>query len=227
MQDFADFVDGSFAKRGNTIKRFQEFSYENNDQFIGVLEELVDKIQSEELSIKGNKDKKQILLGVLSRNFQRLVYNVEYQGDNLDSMSEGKKAFVILRMLLDFNDDQYPILIDQPEDDLDNRAIYNDLVNYIRKKKGERQIILVTHNPNIVVASDAEEVIVANQHGVHNENVDAVKFAYCSGSIENTFKTDAETILERQGIREHICEILEGGDVAFIKRENKYRLNRK
>ena len=113
------------------------------------------------------------------------------------------------------------------EDDLDNRAIYNDLVNYIRKKKGERQIILVTHNPNIVVASDAEEVIVANQHGVHNENVDAVKFAYCSGSIENTFKTDAETILERQGIREHICEILEGGDVAFIKRENKYRLNRK
>ena len=92
-------------------------------------------------------------------------------------MSDGKKAFVILRMLLDFNDDQYPILIDQPEDDLDNRAIYNDLVNYIRKKKGERQIILVTHNPNIVVASDAEEVIVANQHGVHNENVDAVKFA--------------------------------------------------
>lgn len=50
-------------------------------------------------------------------------------------MSEGKKAFVILRLLLDFSKNDYPILIDQPEDDLDNRAIYHDLVQYLREKK--------------------------------------------------------------------------------------------
>ena len=88
-------------------------------------------------------------------------------------------------------ENKYPILIDQPEDDLDNRAIYNDLVTYIRNKKLERQIILVTHNPNITVATDAEEIIVANQHGVHTENQDGIKFEYRSGSIENSYKRDS------------------------------------
>lgn len=56
----------------------------------------------------------------------------------------------------------------QPEDDLDNRAIFGDLVTYLKEKKTRRQIILVTHNPNIVVGADAEEIIVANQQGLGN-----------------------------------------------------------
>lgn len=86
-------------------------------------------------------------------------------------MSEGKTAFVILRLLLDFSTNEYPILIDQPEDDLDNRAIFGDLVTYLREKKIKRQIILVTHNPNIVVGGDAEEIIVANQQGIGSKNL--------------------------------------------------------
>ena len=221
---FQELIDNCFAKRGTAIKEYLDYEFSDIKMFLELLNGLLDKIENDELIIKGGKDKKQIILSILSTNYFKLVYNVVYQGDNLNSMSEGKKAFVILRMLLDFDDNECPILIDQPEDDLDNRAIYNDLVSYIRKKKSERQIILVTHNPNIVVTADAEEVIVANQHGIHNENVNGTKFDYCSGAIENSFKDSSKTILFRQGIREHICEILEGGDIAFLKRENKYCL---
>lgn len=140
-------------------------------------------------------------------------------------MSEGKKAFVVLKLLLDFDESDCPILIDQPEDDLDNRAIYADLVNYIREQKKKRQIIVATHNPNIVVGADAELVIVANQNGKNAPNSNGVKFEYIEGAIEDTSPTmgdDTTSILRAHSIREHICQILEGGEDAFKKREQKY-----
>lgn len=80
-------------------------------------------------------------------------------------MSPGKKALVLLKLLINLAESKCPILIDQPEDDLDNRSVFVELVDFIRNKKISRQIILVTHNANIVVGCDAEEVIVANQAG--------------------------------------------------------------
>ncbi|WP_315322537.1 hypothetical protein [Segatella oulorum] len=143
-------------------------------------------------------------------------------------MSQGKQAFVILKLLLDFSDKNCPILIDQSEDSLDNRAIYNDLVTYIKGKKRERQIILVSHNSNVVVSADAENIIVANQEGVNNKNVGGIKFQYINGALEDTKKKDGtdKHILSAQGIREHICDILEGGRLAFEKREQKYGFRR-
>ena len=82
-------------------------------------------------------------------------------------------------------------------------------------------------NPNIVVGADSELVIVANQHSIKNENAGSKKFAYKSGSLEHSMSVDASNniVLESQGIREHVCFILEGGDVAFKLRERKYTLN--
>ena len=139
-------------------------------------------------------------------------------------MSEGKQAFVILKLLLDFSDRKCPILIDQPEDSLDNRAIYTELVTYIKKKKKERQIVLVTHNSNVVVSADAENVIVANQEGSDAHNEGGYKFQYINGALEDSKKKDKDedVILYSQGIREHVCDILEGGRDAFEKREKKY-----
>ena len=140
-------------------------------------------------------------------------------------MSPGKRSFVILKLLLDFSDKKCPILIDQPEDNLDNRAIYNELVKYIKKKKRERQIILVTHNPNIVVGADSEEIIVANQNGKNSPNDNNIKFQYVFGSIENSkqrISSNELSLLNQCGIREHVCDILEGGEDAFRDRENKY-----
>lgn len=83
---------------------------------------------------------------------------------------------------------------------------------------------LVTHNPNVVVSSDTENVIVANQQGNDSMNDNGCRFQYISGALENTTPKDAdcEYILKSQGMREHVCEILEGGEVSFIKREQKY-----
>jgi predicted ATP-dependent endonuclease of OLD family len=116
-------------------------------------------------------------------------------------------------------------LIDQPEDNLDNRSITTDLVEYLKKKKLERQIILVTHNANIVVNSDAENIIVANQKGQGDiETSSPYQFDYTNGALENTFPLiEAEKdLLKSMGIREHIADIVEGGKEAFKKREEKY-----
>ena len=179
-------------------------------------------------SLRTGVNIEQMLISVFAENWYGITYNAQYQGDNFFDMSPGKQSFVILKMLLDFSDHKCPILIDQPEDNLDNRAIYKDLVKYLKEKKRVRQIILVTHNPNVVVGADSEQVIVANQNGNNTPNTNGVKFEYIAGSLENTYRAidadETSPMLSRCGIREHVCEIVEGGEDAFIKREQKYGL---
>lgn len=179
-----------------------------------------------EVQYNKDVDEKSVVVELLSTCWFDVNYDIVYQNDRLSQMSPGKRSFVILQLLLEFSNKKCPILIDQPEDNLDNRAIFKDLVTYLRTKKKERQIILVTHNPNVVVGADAEQVIVANQHGNDSANADNVRFAYASGSLEASWGKTSTTgpILESQGIREHVCEILEGGEEAFKKRESKYGL---
>lgn len=109
---------------------------------------------------------------------------------------------------------------------MDNRAIYNELTKYIKKTKKNRQIIIVTHNPNIVVSGDAENIIVANQQSDSHPNQNGKKFDYINGALENhNNDSTSEFILQKYSIRKHVCDILEGGEDAFIKRENKYSIN--
>lgn len=184
----------------------------------------LDGLLSSEMQLKGGYSPESVAMDFLSKGWYRLDYSLTYQNDSFTQMSEGKQAFVILKLLLDFSDKKCPILIDQPEDSLDNRAIYKELVEYLKKKKKERQIILVTHNPNIVVGADAENVIVANQHGVNAPNIGDVKFQYVNGALEDTKPqtTSNQGCLGEHSIREHIYDILEGGKSAFEKREQKY-----
>ena len=181
-------------------------------------------VLSDNIDYKASNRDENVLSEFLSENWFNISFDLIYEGDSFVSMSQGKQAFVILKLLLEFSDKTCPILIDQPEDSLDNRAIYKDLVKYLRKKKIERQIIIVTHNPNVVVGADSELIIIANQHGKDSPNQNHIKFQYKSGSLENTYSfiDTKECILDKQGIREHVCEILEGGKEAFEKRERKY-----
>ena len=101
-------------------------------------------------------------------------YNIKYKvvmdNDNIEVMSPGKKALVLLRLLINLEESKCPILIDQPEDDLDNGSVFDELIPFIRRKKKERQIIVVTHNANVVIGADAEEIIIANQTRSKSEN---------------------------------------------------------
>ena len=158
-------------------------------------------------------------------------YAVKMDKDKIQDMSPGKKALVLLRLLISLAESKCPILIDQPEDDLDNRSIFDELIGFIREKKVDRQIITVTHNANIVLGGDAELVIVANQNGGNSPNRQ-YQFEYRGGSIEdNSHVLDENNqpllgILNQKGMQEHICEILEGGEQAFDLRRHKYHFIR-
>jgi len=116
---------------------------------------------------------------------------------NISKGSAGQKAAAILAFLLSHGDE--PIIIDQPEDDLDNALISDLIVHQIQHNKNKRQIIIVTHNPNIVVNGDADLVNVMHYQGGQVQ-------------IKNTGS------LVNEEIRHEVCEIMEGGKDAFLKR---------
>ena len=228
-KDLQDFLETRLNQRGYERQGYlQELLNNYDDNNESNSNAFLKDLLTGDVLLKNGYDAQNVAVEFLSRNWYSLNYGITYQADTFANMSEGKQAFVILKLLLDFSDKRCPILIDQPEDSLDNRAIYNELVAYIKRKKRERQIILVTHNSNVVVSADAENVIVANQNGTDSPNWGGFKFQYIHGALENTKckdKTDSQ-ILSSQGIREHICDILEGGREAFKKREQKYGFRR-
>lgn len=157
-------------------------------------------------------------------------FTAELDGDQIggfarSTMTPGKQALFALTLILGEAEDAWTLLIDQPEDDLDSRSVYDNIVRYLIEQKKRRQIILVTHNANLVVGADAEEVLVANRHGDDRKNRDGRTFDYLTGSLEHSEpKRSATYDLERMGIREHAVEILDGGEEAFQKRRDKYKI---
>lgn len=136
--------------------------------------------------------------------FLRVEPVVTYGGRPLERLSVGQKGTVYLCLKLATQTFTQPLIFDQPEDDLDNEFIIEELVDIFRGIKQFRQVILVTHNANLVVNADAEQVVVAeNNHGV---------LKYTSGSLEASITNRA------------VRRILEGGDEAFRKRELRYNL---
>ena len=170
------------------------------------------------------------IIKTLSTDIANYSFEVKYKNDSLFDMSPGKKGTVLLLLFLELNSSEYPILIDQPEDNLDNRTIYDLLCKMIRTKKQERQIILISHNANIVVATDSENIIVANQKGQNDtKHNNQYRFEYVNGSIETSFDMSYDKTLsdlDSKGIRQHVCDILEGGDEAFLEREQKYSIKK-
>ncbi|HOW59074.1 MAG TPA: hypothetical protein PLO78_05045 [Candidatus Omnitrophota bacterium] len=170
------------------------------------------------------KGKRQIdfdawLFGV---SFFSVTYSIKYQNTYIELLSPGKKGIVLLLMYLTLDAKSgIPLIIDQPEENLDNKSVYAHLIDYFRQAKKRRQIIVVTHNPNLVLNTDAEQVIVADFQVAPSAG--QARIRYVSGAIENSFINNAlKDPLKKQGIREHGAEILEGGKKAFIHRKDKY-----
>ena len=123
--------------------------------------------------------------------------------ENLEKGSAGQKAAAILAFLLSHGEE--PLIIDQPEDDLDNALISHLIVTQIHGNKNRRQLIIATHNPNIVVNGDAELVHV-------------LKFN--KGQVQ----LNAQGGIGQDDIRRAICTIMEGGRLAFDKRYKRINL---
>ncbi len=151
------------------------------------------------------------LIGLDSSQFQtevdlwfpsdRLQVRYKQQGESqfreLDQGSPGQKTAALLAVILELNND--PLVLDQPEDDLDNELISELVVKVLKKSKTGRQVVTVTHNANVVVNADAELVVVL-KHG------DNVPEAIGAGSIQV------------EEIKDAVCLIMEGGEDAFLAR---------
>jgi energy-coupling factor transporter ATP-binding protein EcfA2 len=137
-------------------------------------------------------------------DYLNVIPSVKYKKVRLSKLSLGQKATVLLKIYLAQGEN--PIIIDSHDDHLDNEFIMDELVKALRQAKQKRQIIIVSNNGNVVVNSDAEQVIIAcrNDHG---------EISYIPGSLENP------------QLRPKLLGVLEGGEEAFSKRQQKYRLN--
>ena len=195
----------------------------DQDKHLDNINIMIDKITSGEISYNAGFDEKHVMLSLLDDYFS-IDYNLLQDGDDLIKMSPGKRGIILFQLFLHLSKSENPILIDQPEDNLDNRTVYQELNDFIKTKKSTRQIIIVSHNPNLVVSTDSENIIVANQDGQNKSGKnDKFKFEYVNGAIEHSFIDESKSgILFKRGIRQHVCDILEGGEEAFEKRENKY-----
>jgi predicted ATPase len=138
-----------------------------------------------------------------------ISYELTFDGKPLKLLSPGTKGILLMMLYLEVDkNDTRPLLIDQPEDNLDPETVYEILTPYFKKAKKRRQIIMVTHNPNLVVATDSDQVIIATSKP---EDVNKLPvFTYYGGGLENP-----EIVAK-------ICKILEGGKDAFQKREERY-----
>jgi ABC-type lipoprotein export system ATPase subunit len=143
---------------------------------------------------------------IFGLEYLRPRYSLTYGGQDIGQLSPGERGLLLLVFYLLVDKDDIPIVVDQPEENLDNQTIYRILVKCIKKAKERRQVIMVTHNPNLAVVCDAEQIIYAFRNG------EGVRFEYEAGSIE------------QPEIKNRVVQILEGTEPAFRNRQSKYRL---
>ncbi len=133
------------------------------------------------------------------------IYELKLGAKSISQLSPGEKGALLIVFYLMLDKDNIPLIIDQPEENLDNESIYKILTKFIRLAKQRRQLIMVTHNPNLAIVGDAEQIIYVT---IDKKNQNA--FSFKSGAIENPV------------INRHASDILEGTLKAFDVRRLKY-----
>ena len=188
----------------DTIELLDRFASAHNDEAILALVQNIDSLADDPRLAGGTLSSKSMIdcYDILYGNHFTVVPKVAYNNTPIERLSIGQKSTVLLKIYL--ADGIRPIIIDSHDDYLDNQFIYDELIPAISEAKSSRQIILVSNNANVVVNSDAEQVIVAE----HQEGT----ISYTSGSLENS------------DVRAKALRILEGGKEAFQRRQGKYRM---
>lgn len=148
---------------------------------------------------------------LFSTDHIEIRYGIDYDGVDIRKLSPGTRGIVLLLLYLGLDDnDDRPLVIDQPEENLDPKSVFDELVHLFIEAKTHRQVIMVTHNANLVINTDADQIIIA-EAGPHPQG-SLPPISYTSGGLEN-----AE-------IRKLVCDILEGGENAFQERARRLRV---
>jgi len=185
------------------------------EAFLGILQEHFekDKGDPEEKPVRLQEQLRQAVSVqevydfTYSLSFLKPRFELRWQGKPLDKLSPGERGTLLLIFYLLIDKREMPLIIDQPEENLDNQTIATMLVPAIRFAKDRRQIIIVTHNPNLAVVCDAEQIIHARI-----DKADGNQMIYAAGSIENA------------SITQLIVDVLEGTMPAFDLRDARYEV---
>jgi ABC-type lipoprotein export system ATPase subunit len=193
----------NFLESKEVISFVNEIIYNLHSEIIS--DDVVDRVLENQL-VQG-KSKKSLYSYLYLLKFLKIDYRLKWGNKLLEELSPGERGAVLLIFYLLIDKDDIPLIIDQPEENLDNESIYYLLVRYIKEAKGFRQIFIVTHNPNLAVVCDAEQIIYCDL-----DKRNRYKVSYNMGSIENI------------EIKKKIINILEGTPPAFTNRRDKYEI---
>jgi ABC-type lipoprotein export system ATPase subunit len=162
---------------------------------------------------------RQLLDGVTAADLDNFLFGLDYLkpefelgwgGKHVNQLSPGEKGTLLLVFYLLVDQFNIPFVIDQPEENLDNETVFQTLVPCVRRARNRRQVILVTHNPNLAVVCDADQIIHAAIDKTAGNTV-----TYTSGSIED------------KAINQLLVDVLEGTRPAFDSREAKYEISKR
>ena len=198
-------------------------SWENEERVFDTLRTIVDALHNDRREdIGSGASEKRDMFKQMKRQDEPVVdlydylfgfdclstkYDVKIDQKDLSELSPGERGGLLLVFYLMLDKQDIPLIIDQPEDNLDNKSVYEVLVKFIKQAKKRRQMIIVTHNPNLAVVADAEQIIHVSIDKTDGKN----EFDYFSGSIENL------------KVNRAVVDILEGTLPAFDNRRLKYR----
>jgi ABC-type lipoprotein export system ATPase subunit len=148
-----------------------------------------------------------LLNRVFSLEYLNPRYSLKWSGKNIEELSPGERGTLLLIFYLLIDRRDTPLIIDQPEENLDNHTVYELLVPCIKEARKKRQVIIVTHNPNLAVVCDADQVIHCTIDKQAGNRV-----TYETGSLENP------------AMNKYTINVLEGTRPAFDLRDSKYQL---
>ncbi len=226
VYDFLEFINqqrrGSFHGEIEGKNKLNRIVLSSNFDSKSSLNDFIEKILNHLLYDNRNPKKLAVTLKDQLRDkytateFYEFLYGLEYldprydlrwEGKTLEQLSPGERGTLLLIFYLLIDNSMIPLIIDQPEGNLDNQTVYQLLVDCIKEAKRHRQIFIVTHNPNIAVVCDSEQVIYSALDKENN-----YKLSYLSGSLEN------------KDICTRIVDVLEGTKPAIENRIAKYKI---
>lgn len=155
--------------------------------------------------LRGRSEREEVYDLLFGLDYLSPHYALKFNGKEIAQLSPGERGAALLIFYVLVDKSNLPIVLDQPEENLDNETVSRLLVPAIRGAKRRRQVIIVTHNPNLAVYCDADQIILAELERGANTRI-----SYRSGAIEET-----ET-------RRWLVTVLEGTGPAFLKRHAKY-----
>jgi ABC-type lipoprotein export system ATPase subunit len=205
--------DESFAAVRSRFERYQFATAADATSFAqdmrSLLEECAEKAASNVPGIRAlmRKDKEpaEVYNYLFGLQYLEPKYTLLFQDAQIEQLSPGQRGALLLIFYLLVDKRRNPIVLDQPEENLDNETVVSLLVPVLNEAKKSRQIIMVTHNPNLAVVCDAEQIIHAKF-----ERRNGSRISYQSGSIEDGI------------INRSVVDVLEGTKIAFNNRAQKY-----